>query len=141
MFLIKGWTQTCVQNLIKIPLGPVTKDHFHSLASGLAADGRCLGRSSACRSDLSQVSVQKRNPTSPSLDKTQPESPSPAFNIRSLRGVDKNSDRLHLLAIFFQHQFGLIFFPPHIRSGDGPGYGAMVGLGKLSRKFQPVHQL
>ena len=54
--------------------------------------------------------------------------PSPAFNIRSLRGVDKNRPGPAAAASnFFQHQFGLIFFPPRIRTGDGAGYGAMVG--------------
>lgn len=90
-FLLRAGPRPVSRTLSRFLRPPVTKDHFHCLASGLAADGRCLGRSSVGRSDLSRVSVQKRNPTSPSLDKTQLESPSPAFNIRSLRGVDKNS--------------------------------------------------
>jgi len=136
MFLIKGWTQTCVQNLIKIPAAQSPKTI--STAWPLAwprTDGWCLGRSSPRRSDLSDSVCPKEKSTSPSLDKTQPQSPSPAFNIRSLRGVDKNSPGCTCWQFFFQHQFGLIFFPPHIRTCDGPGIWGNGWAGSCRENF------
>jgi len=132
MFLIKGWTQTCVQNLIKIP--PAQSPKTISTAWPLAWP-RTVGALADHRPEdptcLKCLSVQKRNPTSPSLDRTQPAESRAQHLIFAPYEVSIKTGRarlqLLLMAIFFQHQFGLIFFPPRIRTGDGAGYGAMVG--------------
>jgi len=130
MFLIKGWTQTCVQNLIKIP--PAQSPKTISTAWPLAwprTVGALADRRPEDPTCLKCLSVQKRNPTSPSLDRAQPAESRAQHLIFAPYEVSIKTGRarLQLMAIFFRHQFGLIFFPPRIRTGDGAGYGAMVG--------------
>jgi len=113
MFLIKGWTQTCVQNLIKIP--PAQSPKTISTAWPLAWP-RTVGALADHRPEdptcLKCLSVQKRNPTSPSLDRTQPaESRAQHLIFAPYEVSIKNRPGPAAAASnFFQHQFGLIFF-------------------------------
>lgn len=116
MFLIKGWTQTCVQNLIKIP--PAQSPKTISTAWPLAWP-RTVGALADHRPEdptcLKCLSVQKRNPTSPSLDRTQPAESRAQHLIFAPYEVSIKTGRarlqLMLMAIFFPTSIWFNIFP------------------------------
>jgi len=87
----------------------------------LAADGWFLGRSSPRQIRPVSGVCPKEKFDVPEL--RQVSARITAFNIRALLGVDKNSPGCTCWQSFFQHQFGLIFFPPHILRCDGGMWG------------------
>ena len=114
MFLIKGWTQTCVQNLIKIP--PAQSPKTISTAWPLAwprTVGALADRRPEDPTCLKCLSVQKRNPTSPSLDRTQPAESRAQHLIFAPYEVSIKTGRarLQLLAIFFSTSIWFNIFP------------------------------